>query len=136
RAAQRARARVAVAVDDGVRTGGTAVAALRWARAQGAERVVLAVPVAPPQTLERLRAEADAGGVVEAPAPCPPAHPRAPPRGGRRGGRARDAAAVPRGGRVVPGLRSDHRRAGRLGARPGGGHAGVRIFELVVAGLF
>ena len=44
-------------------------AALRWARAQGAERVVLAVPVAPPQTLERLRAEADEVVVLETPQP-------------------------------------------------------------------
>lgn len=51
--------RTAVVVDDGVATGGTAVAALRWAKAQGAEKVVLAVPVAPPQTMERLRHESD-----------------------------------------------------------------------------
>src|SRR4030095_12389891 len=54
--------RVAVVVDDGVATGSTAVAALRWARAQGAERVVLAVPVAPPQTIARLWAHAAEGG--------------------------------------------------------------------------
>ena len=51
--------RTAVVVDDGVATGGTAVAALRWAKAQGADKVVLAVPVAPPQTMERLRHESD-----------------------------------------------------------------------------
>lgn len=61
--------RVAVVVDDGVATGSTAVAALRWARAQGAERVVLAVPVAPPQTLERLGSEADEVVVLETPTP-------------------------------------------------------------------
>jgi putative phosphoribosyl transferase len=62
--------RVAVIVDDGVATGSTAVAALRWARAQGrAERVVLAVPVAPPQTLERLGTEADEVVVLETPQP-------------------------------------------------------------------
>jgi predicted phosphoribosyltransferase len=61
--------RVAVVVDDGVATGSTAVAALRWAGAQGAERVVLAVPVAPPQTIERLRAEADEVVVLETPQP-------------------------------------------------------------------
>jgi putative phosphoribosyl transferase len=62
--------RVAVVVDDGVATGSTAVAALRWARAQGrAERVVLAVPVAPPQTLERLGTEADEVVVLETPQP-------------------------------------------------------------------
>ena len=61
--------RVAIVVDDGVATGSTAVAALRWARARGAERVVLAVPVAPPQSLERLRAEADEVVVLERPQP-------------------------------------------------------------------
>jgi predicted phosphoribosyltransferase len=61
--------RVAIVVDDGVATGSTAVAALRWAREQAAERVVLAVPVAPPQSLERLRAEADDVVVLETPSP-------------------------------------------------------------------
>ncbi len=61
--------RVAIVVDDGVATGSTAVAALRWAREQGAERVMLAVPVAPPQSLERLRAEADDVVVLETPSP-------------------------------------------------------------------
>lgn len=51
--------RTAVVVDDGVATGGTAAAALRWARSQGAERVVLAIPVAPPDAVRRLSAEAD-----------------------------------------------------------------------------
>lgn len=51
--------RVAVVVDDGVATGGTAAAALRWARAQGAARVVLAVPVAPAESVARLSKEAD-----------------------------------------------------------------------------
>lgn len=53
------KGRVAVVVDDGVATGGTAAAALRWARAQGAERVVLAVAVAPRESLVRLSGEAD-----------------------------------------------------------------------------
>ena len=61
--------RVAIVVDDGVATGSTAVAALRWAREQRAERVVLAVPVAPPQSLERLAAEADELVVLETPSP-------------------------------------------------------------------
>ena len=61
--------RVAIVVDDGVATGSTAVAALRWAREQGADRVVLAVPVAPPQSLDRLRAEADDVVVLETPSP-------------------------------------------------------------------
>lgn len=39
--------RTAIVVDDGIATGSTARAACRVARAHGAERVVLAVPVAP-----------------------------------------------------------------------------------------
>jgi len=51
--------KVAVVVDDGVATGGTAIAAVRWAKAQGAERVILAVPVAPPSIRPRIEREAD-----------------------------------------------------------------------------
>ncbi len=51
--------RVAVIVDDGIATGSTARAACQVARAQGAARVVLAVPVAPPGWQARLRAAAD-----------------------------------------------------------------------------
>jgi predicted phosphoribosyltransferase len=61
--------RTVIVVDDGVATGGTAVAALRWARAQGADWVVLAVPVAPPQTLDRLRHEADEVVALATPEP-------------------------------------------------------------------
>jgi predicted phosphoribosyltransferase len=61
--------RTAIVVDHGVATGSTAVAALRWARKQGAARVVLAVPVAPPQSLDRLRAEVDELVVLETPRP-------------------------------------------------------------------
>lgn len=53
------RGKVAVIVDDGVATGGTAAAALRWARAQGATRVVLAIPVAPREAVAKLSKEAD-----------------------------------------------------------------------------
>ncbi|MFF3325966.1 phosphoribosyltransferase family protein [Streptomyces sp. NPDC002889] len=51
--------RTVVVVDDGVATGSTAAAACRVARAQGAARVVLAVPLAPAETLAWLRQEAD-----------------------------------------------------------------------------
>jgi putative phosphoribosyl transferase len=51
--------RPAIIVDDGVATGGTAIAALRWAGAQDPSEVVFAAPVAPPSTVERLRVESD-----------------------------------------------------------------------------
>lgn len=50
--------RIAVVVDDGVATGSTARVACEIARHLGASRVVLAVPVGPPETLRRF-AEAD-----------------------------------------------------------------------------
>ncbi|HZA27671.1 MAG TPA: phosphoribosyltransferase family protein [Actinomycetota bacterium] len=53
------RGKVAVIVDDGVATGGTATAAVRWARAQGASKVVLAIPVAPAEAMSNLAKEAD-----------------------------------------------------------------------------
>jgi len=46
--------RQAIVVDDGVATGSTAVAVGRWLAGAGARHRVLAVPVAPPQTAERL----------------------------------------------------------------------------------
>jgi predicted phosphoribosyltransferase len=61
--------KVAVVVDDGVATGGTAAAALRWARHRGAARVVLAIPVAPPDAVQRLAGEADEVRVIETPEP-------------------------------------------------------------------
>lgn len=48
-----------VVVDDGVATGSTAIAAVRMVREQGAESVVLAVPVGPPDTINELKAEAN-----------------------------------------------------------------------------
>jgi len=51
--------RTALVVDDGVATGSTAAAACRVVRALGATRVVLAVPVAPPQAVSLLLAVAD-----------------------------------------------------------------------------
>jgi putative phosphoribosyl transferase len=61
--------RVAVVVDDGVATGGTAAASLRWARSQGAARVVLAVPVAPREAVRRLSEEADEIVCLDTPEP-------------------------------------------------------------------
>lgn len=51
--------RVAIVIDDGVATGATIRAALRATRVRRPERLVLAVPVAPTDTLAVLREEAD-----------------------------------------------------------------------------
>ena len=60
--------RIAVVVDDGVATGATAVAALRWARAAGAERVVFAAPVGPYGIQARLAPECDGCVILITPA--------------------------------------------------------------------
>jgi len=61
------RGEAVLLVDDGIATGATTTACLRQIRNAGADRVVVAVPVAPPDTVERLRAEADAVVSVETP---------------------------------------------------------------------
>jgi putative phosphoribosyl transferase len=61
--------RTVIIVDDGLATGATARAAIRVARARGAAQVVLAVPVAPPDTVVALRREADEVVCVETPEP-------------------------------------------------------------------
>ncbi|WP_228000271.1 phosphoribosyltransferase [Nocardia australiensis] len=59
--------RIAVIVDDGVATGATARAACQVARAEGASRVVLAVPVGARDSLTALSKEADEVISLEAP---------------------------------------------------------------------
>ena len=60
--------RTALVVDDGLATGSTAHAACRVARAQGASRVVLAVPVAPQGWTARMGDAADELIALETPA--------------------------------------------------------------------
>lgn len=60
--------RTVVIVDDGLATGASARAAIVVARARGARRVVVAVPVAPPETVAALRNQADDVISVETPA--------------------------------------------------------------------
>lgn len=60
--------RTVVIVDDGIATGSTARAACAVARAEGARRVVLAAPVAPPEVRSRLAPDADEVVVLETPA--------------------------------------------------------------------
>lgn len=61
--------RTAIVVDDGLATGATMRAALRAVRAEGPRTLVLAVPVAPADTLEQFAAEADDVVCLETPAP-------------------------------------------------------------------
>ena len=61
--------REVIIVDDGIATGSTARAACQVARAEGAERVVLAVPVAPPDWTRRLAGAADEFVCVATPEP-------------------------------------------------------------------
>jgi putative phosphoribosyl transferase len=61
--------KVVIVVDDGIATGGTATAAVRWAKAQGARKVILAVPVAPAEGVRNLSIEADEVVCLETPEP-------------------------------------------------------------------
>lgn len=61
--------RTVILVDDGIATGGTVRAALRALRKKHPSRLVLAVPVAPADTLERLRPDCDEVICLEQPEP-------------------------------------------------------------------
>ena len=51
--------RTVIVVDDGIATGGTVRAALHFVQAQAAKKIVLAVPVAAPETVRALAPEVD-----------------------------------------------------------------------------
>lgn len=53
------RGRTVILVDDGIATGMTMFAAIAALQQQGPERIVVAVPVAPPETCDELRAKVD-----------------------------------------------------------------------------
>jgi len=59
--------RTAIVVDDGIATGATMRVALQAVRRRGPARLVLAVPVAPPDTLAALGREADEAVCLETP---------------------------------------------------------------------
>ncbi|WP_395022324.1 phosphoribosyltransferase [Dongia sp.] len=59
RAPLEVRGRTAILVDDGIATGATMRAALRATRRRRPHAIILAVPVAPPETLAALAGEAD-----------------------------------------------------------------------------
>ncbi|RXH23972.1 phosphoribosyltransferase [Bradyrhizobium nanningense] len=60
RARSDVKGQVAIIVDDGIATGATTLAAIRALRKRDPKELVLAVPVAPLETLQRLHAEVDA----------------------------------------------------------------------------
>ena len=68
---ERARAEIAgqvvIVIDDGIATGATTRAALQAIRKRKPKELVLAVPVAPPDTIKELRKEADALVCLETP---------------------------------------------------------------------
>ncbi len=61
------KGRDVVVIDDGLATGATALAAVRALKKRGAARVILAVPVAPPDAVTRLGREADEVVCLEQP---------------------------------------------------------------------
>jgi len=56
-----------IVIDDGIATGSSVRAALRGVRRQKPKRLVLAVPVAPAESIEALRSEADEIVFLETP---------------------------------------------------------------------
>jgi putative phosphoribosyl transferase len=58
-----------IIVDDGLATGSTMLAAVRAMRHQGATRIVVAVPVGPPSTCDRIRRDADEVVCLSSPEP-------------------------------------------------------------------
>ncbi len=58
-----------ILVDDGIATGSTAQAAIQAVRHRGARRIVLAVPVAPQESLEQLRPAVDESVCLATPQP-------------------------------------------------------------------
>lgn len=69
RPAPRIEGRTVILVDDGVATGSTVRASLQALRKRNPGRLILAVPVGPPQTIEELRPLADEVVVLATPAP-------------------------------------------------------------------
>jgi putative phosphoribosyl transferase len=63
------RGKIAIVVDDGVATGATARAACQVVRAAGAARIILAVPVAPPDWQPQPGVDADELVCIERPSP-------------------------------------------------------------------
>jgi putative phosphoribosyl transferase len=61
------RDKVVILVDDGIATGATVIVAARWIRRQDPIHLIIAVPVAPPQTVDILKKECDTLEIVSTP---------------------------------------------------------------------
>lgn len=59
--------KIVILVDDGIATGSTVYAAAEWIRTQKCRQLIIAVPVGPKDTIERLRTIADILVVIDAP---------------------------------------------------------------------
>lgn len=59
--------RIVIVVDDGLATGATMISALHALRARKPSKLICAVPVAPPDTLEKIRGYADEVVCLQAP---------------------------------------------------------------------
>lgn len=61
--------KIVILIDDGVATGATMIATIRALRASGIEKLIVAVPVAPEEIIERLSSLADELVVLYTPSP-------------------------------------------------------------------
>lgn len=61
------REKVVILVDDGVATGATLEAAIKWLKKKKAKKIIAAVPVAPPEVVGRVKPETDNLVVLEIP---------------------------------------------------------------------
>lgn len=59
--------RIVIVIDDGLATGSTMISALHSLRARGPAELICAVPVSPPETLEKIKPMADQVICLEAP---------------------------------------------------------------------
>jgi predicted phosphoribosyltransferase len=59
--------KTAILVDDGIATGATMLAAIKWLKTQRLEKLILAVPVGPADTIEKMRDIVDEVLVLYAP---------------------------------------------------------------------
>lgn len=61
------RDKTVILIDDGIATGSTVEAAVKWAKKKKAHKVIVAIPVAAPDTVKRIKPEVDALVVLDTP---------------------------------------------------------------------